>query len=430
MHPEAAKKQNISPQKKWFLRFGILALEMKMKTSSLLNENEIKLSIGIIDYLRIPLSGCYEIRQELNEILLGPFIGILTEVKKSNLDKTVQSLSNYLYDYNSIGGSVIAFSLDGMDPLTHTIEGYLFNPETNKWESGIFAYPASIFKTIYLDKDWREHFQTVFGQRYFNSYVFNKWEMYKWLSQEPSIIPHLPQTRVYHSQHDLETLLSDYNEIYIKPIHGSMGDRIFKVTMKGEKEYHLIYHQNGDSYEMSFSDTYDLSNFLKNQFKGKTFILQQALDLISLDGKKIDFRIVLVKNQAGNWEDMCMVAKYGQKGSIVTNILAGGSAEIGEITLKKVFELSEQETFRFRKDISRIAQDAARCLEECGVHCGNLGIDMAIDNSRRVWIIEINNLNPSPLFALDINDRQLFYQIKRLNMLYAKRLAGFPEDNF
>jgi len=125
---------------------------------------------------------------------------------------------------------------------------------------------------------------------------------------------------------------------------------------------------------------------------------------------------------------MCMVAKYGQQGSIVTNILAGGTAEIGEITIQKIFGLSDEEVYRFRKEISRIVLKAADRIEECGGHCGNLGIDVAIDTSRNVWIIEMNNLNPSPLFALDINDRQLFYQIKRLNMLYAKRLAGFPED--
>lgn len=161
---------------------------------------------------------------------------------------------------------------------------------------------------------------------------------------------------------------------------------------------------------------------------GKPVILQQSLDLISYNGKKIDFRIVMVKNQSGNWEDMCMVAKYGQQGSIVTNMFAGGTAEVGEITLKKIFDISEKEVFRFRKEISRTVHEAALCIEKYGVHCGNLGIDIGIDTSRKVWIIEINNLDPTPLFALHINDRQLFYQIKRLNMLYAKNLAGFPEE--
>lgn len=427
IHPDAAKSHNLSANKKWFLRFGTQAVEMKLRTSSVLNEDEIKLSVSIIDLLRIPINCRFEICREKNEILLGPFIGILVGANKSYLDENVQYLSNYLYDYDHIGGAIIAFSLEGIDPLRYTIDGYLYSPETEKWEPGIFPYPASVIKIIYLNKEWRNHFQTVFGHRYFNSYVFNKWEMYKWLSHEPQLNSYLPKTIIYHTPQDVENLLGEHNEIFIKPVHGSMGDRIYRVKKSRGASLQVEFQQAGEPQKSNFSNIHELGVFLKKQFKGKTIILQQSLDLITYQEKKIDFRIVMVKNQSGDWEDMCMVAKYGKEGSIVTNILAGGTAEIGEKTLQKIFGISEEAAFRFRKEISRISHEAVHCIEECGVHCGNLGIDIAIDTSSKVWIIEINNLNPSPLFALDINDRQLFYQIKRLNMLYAKRLAGFPE---
>jgi YheC/D like ATP-grasp len=427
IHPNTAKQKNISALKKWFLRFGIQALEIKLKISSRLNENEMKLSIGVIESLRIPLSGRYEIRREGNEILIGPYIGILTASKKSSLDDSVQYLSNYLYDYDRIGGAIVAFSLEGMDPFKYTIEGYMFNPDTKEWEQGVYSYPAAVFKTIYLNKSWRNHFQTIFGNRLFNSYVFNKWEMYKWLSQASHLKQYLPETILYKKPEDLESFLNLHRQIYVKPLHGSMGERIFKVSKSEEHGLKLQYHQDGIPYEMTFSNLFSLADFFKSQFKGKKYILQQALDLISFEEKKIDFRIVMVKDQAGVWNDMCMVAKYGQQGSIVTNILAGGTAEIGEITLQKIFGLSTEEVFKWRKEISRIVHEAAQRIEQCGVHCGNLGIDIGIDTQRRMWIIEMNNLNPSPLFALDINDRPLFYRIKLLNMLYAKRLAGFPE---
>ncbi|MBT2601826.1 YheC/YheD family protein [Bacillus sp. ISL-53] len=428
IHPNMAKQNNITARKRWFLRFGIQALEIKLRTSSSLEENELKISVDVIENLRIPLNCRFEIRRENNEILLGPYIGILTASKKSSLDESVQYLSNYLYDYDHIGGAALAFSLESINPIENTIEGYLYNSEMKKWEPGVFAYPASVFKIIFLNKYWRNHFQTVFGRRFFNSYVFNKWEMYKWLSESSEFLPYLPKTMIYNHAEDLDFLLGIYNEIFVKPVHGSMGDRIFRVSKNEVNGLKLEYHQNGVPHEKQFSNIQELDAYFKSQFKRKIIILQQALDLISYEGKRIDFRIVMVKNQSGVWEDMCMVAKYGQQGSIVTNILAGGTAEIGEITIQKIFGLSDEEVYRFRKEISRIVLKAADRIEECGVHCGNLGIDVAIDTSRNVWIIEMNNLNPSPLFALDINDRQLFYQIKRLNMLYAKRLAGFPED--
>lgn len=428
IHPNTAKYHKLAFSKKWFIRFGIQAVEINLKQSSMILENEVKLPIGIIESLRIPLSGRYEIRQDGNELLIGPYIGLLTTSKKSSLDESVQFLSNYFYEYENLGGAIAAFSLEGMDPHEYTIEGYMYNPETKGWDKGVYSYPAAVFKTIFLNKKWRNHFQTIFGNRLFNSYVFNKWEMYKWLSQISLLKPHLSETILYKKREDLEFLLDIHQQIYVKPIQGSMGERIFKVTKMVGTSLKLEYQQGGLPYEKEFSNLFDLDDFFKSEFNGKKYLLQRAIDLISIEGKKIDFRIIMVKDQAGIWNDLCMVAKYGQKKSIVTNILAGGTAEIGEITLKKIFGLSSEEVNTWRKEISNITYEAVQRIEQCGVHCGNLGIDIAIDNERQMWIIEINNLNPSPLFALDINDRTLFYKIKSMNLLYAKKLAGFPKD--
>lgn len=427
IHPNTAKQKNILIQNKRFLRFGIQAMEIKLKTSSRINENEVKLSVSMIESLRIPLSGRYEIRSEDNEILLGPYVGILAAAKKKDLERSVHSLSNYLYDYQQIGGVVAAFSLEGIDPSKNTIDGYIFNPETNKWDQGVYSCPASVFKIIYIDKSWRNYFQTVLGNRIFNSYVFNKWEMYKWLSEIPQLKQYLPETTLYKNPQTLESFLELHKQIYVKPVNGSMGLGIYKVSKTGNNLI-IDYDQDGVHHQFSLSNSFELAEFFRSQFKRKKYILQQAINMISSEGRKIDFRIVLTKNQAGVWKDLIMVAKYGKSGSTVTNIKSGGSAEIGEITLKKIFNLSDEEISQWRNKISLIVLEAVKSIEELGVHCGNLGADIAIDEEKRIWIIEMNNLNPDPLIALDVNNREMFYQIKHMNMLYAKKLAGFPED--
>ena len=427
IHPNTAKRKNLSSLKKWFLRFGLQAIEMKLKTSSKVDENEVKLSVEIIEALNIPLCGRYEVRPVGNEILLGPYIGVLVASDHDGLEKVVRPFSNYLYSYPHIGGAVVLFSLEGIDPARYTIEGYLYNPDTEDWEWGVYSYPASVFKLIHFGKRWRNHFQTVFGNRFFNSYVFNKWEMFDWLCRVPQLKAHLPETVLYEKPRDLESFLEKHRRIYVKPVNGSMGIGVFQVT-RSENRLNIAYDAKGVHYETSVADAADLAKFFKSRFNGKKYILQQALNLISWNGQKIDFRVVLVKDGAGVWRDLGMVARYGRGGSVVTNISAGGSAEVGEKTLRRMFGLSEEEMFRWRKQISAIVLSAARRIEQVGVHCGNLGIDIGIDADRNVWIIEMNNMNPSPMIALDIGDRQMFYQIKRMNLLYAKRLAGFPEE--
>ncbi len=426
IHPNLAKGKTILLQKKWFLRFGMQAMEINLKTSSKIKDSEVKISLSMIDFLRIPLSGFYEIRLADNEIIIGPYIGILVASNKEYLARSVEYLTTYLKDYAHIGGAIVAFSLEGIDPLQNTVTGYMFNPETNDWEPGIFSYPAAVFKTIYLNKDWRNYFQRVFGQCMFNSYVFNKWEMFKWLQQVSELKNHLPNTTLYKRPQDLEAFLNLHKEVYVKPLNGSHGLGIYKVSKAGES-FRIDYEQDGVHHGFPLANILDLVEFLRSKLK-KKYMLQQAIDLISIEGRKVDFRIVLTKGQTGVWKDMIMVAKHGKSGSTVTNIKSGGSAELGETTLKKFFDLSEAEVLQWRQDILLIVLKAVQSIEEFGVHCGNLGVDIAIDAQKRIWIIEINNLNPDPLIALDVNNREIFYEIKRMNMLYAKRLAGFPEE--
>jgi hypothetical protein len=429
IHVNTAKQHKLLTEKKWFLRFGIQAVEVKLKTSSYMDENEIKLSIRLIDLLTIPLSNLYEIRIEDNEIRIGPYFGILAASKKEILDRIVPYLSNHLYNYNCIGGAVGAFSLEGIDTKEHMMEGYIYNPETSEWEHGMYAYPAALFKIIYINKQWRNHFQTVLGNRVFNSYVFNKWEMYKWFKEVPQLRNYLPDTVLYKTPQDMEDFLDIHEKMYVKPVNGSMGLGVFKVSKIAGK-FKVEFDEEGTSQQLLLSNIFDLADFFKSQFKDKKYILQKAIKMLSNKGQSIDFRIAMVKNEAGVWKEMIMVAKYGKSGSVVTNIKAGGSAELAEVTLKKMFHLSDEEVFQWRKEMSMLALQAVEHLERFGVHCGNLGIDLAIDVEKKLWIIEINNLNPDPLIALDVNSRQIFYQIKLMNMLYAKKLAGFGENQY
>jgi len=164
---------------------------------------------------------------------------------------------------------------------------------------------------------------------------------------------------------------------------------------------------------------------LKRNISKSRFIIQKALDLIATDEKTIDFRALIVKDHYGEWRDIGIIARHGVKGSITSNISTGGSAELAQITLKNILKLTDEEVSKFRKRMSTIAINAARGLEESGISCGNLGVDLGVDLNGDVWIVEINNRDPNHTIALDAKDRQMFFKVRLQNMLYAKKLAGF-----
>ncbi len=405
------------------LRYGIQTLNLPISFSTRMPLGQLSLPHSVINNLKIPLTSYYEIRTEKNEVQIGPYIGILIDKKKGNLERKLNILNEYVSSYEKIGGSILAFSLEGVDRKTNTIEGLLYDPQQKTWEKGIYPFPAAVFKTIRWNGRWRSYFQSMLGKRVFNDYGFDKWQMYQWLHSSSELKRHLPKTVPFNDQDSLE-LLSEFKQLYIKPVDRSLGKGIKKVSKDGEG-ITLFEKRGNHTTTIRFKTLDEVQLFLRNRIKKRKYIIQEALDLLSYQGKMIDFRVITVKNSSGKWENQGIISRYGRSNHIVSNISSGGEAESGSATIKKMIDSKAEEALEIEKKMQSLALEAARCIERRGIHCGNLGIDMAIDRNKRIWIIEMNNNNPDHTIALDAGDRELYERTLENIMLYAKCLSGF-----
>ncbi|EEG78874.1 YheC/YheD family endospore coat-associated protein [Dethiobacter alkaliphilus] len=410
-----------------YVRFGSRCCEVSVYVSPELAKNEALLSSNVIRALQVPLQPLYMLKIRQYEMEFGPYIGLLAFRKKANLDEYISNLTNYLYDYQSIGGAVLAFSAEGVDTEKQLIDGYIYNPDLNEWEQGLYPFPASLFKRAGMRKSLRDHFHSLLGQRIFNSYIFNKWEMHTWLSNFETTKPYLPETILYETAKDALWFLKTYNEAFIKPISGSQGEGILTAKKIGN-HYVFKFREEGNIQKKIIETQEEAMAFMKRLLRKDAYIIQQPLSLLKHEDRVIDFRMLLVKDQNGKWEDFNLITRFGKSGSYVSNISDGGSAELAMSTFTGIFSLSAERAYKFRQEIAQVCIDAALNLEKCGIHVGNLGIDVAIDQDFKIWIIEINNKDPNHTISIDANDRQTFYQIKKANMLYAKFLAGFGEE--
>jgi glutathione synthase/RimK-type ligase-like ATP-grasp enzyme len=426
LSPVTAATLGLKEREIRFLRFGLLCCTVNITTASELKPQEVILSQNIVDCLRLPLSMSYELTICESQLLIGPYIGILAAKSDSRLHNSIQSLSNYMHNYQAIGGAILAFSLDGVDVVNQQITGYMFNPSTKDWVAGTYGYPAAIMQRIRTNSYWRSHFQAKLGNRVFNNYVFNKWEMYQWLQAIPALQPYLPETALYQGPRSILPFIERHGRIYIKPITGSQGAGV--VSAEGRSKCVILrYNLGGQPQETICETRRQLVSILRPLLGTSRCIVQQGLDLIRSEDRIIDFRLILAKNQARVWEDFGLIARYGPPCSVVSNISSGGKAVSGEQALRDL-QLTEQAVFNVRQVMRALALTASTQLETCGIHCGNLGIDLGLDQTGKIWLIEINNRDPNHTIALDIGDRQMFYRIKQANMLYAKSLAGFVEE--
>jgi len=277
-----------------------------------------------------------------------------------------------------------------------------------------------------LSEEWKNHFLSAIGDKIFNNRYFNKWEMYQWFTNDPDLNPHLPYTLLYHSPQDALDLLKRFQKIYIKPVSGLRGRGIVRISMEN-KIFILKYRESSVNCIVTLENSSKVSEYLQKRFHHERYLIQQALDLIEYEGGIIDFRCVVQKNQSNAWVCMAIIGRYGVKDSIVSNISSGGAAFPAEEMLRKAIAPSEENIVDLKKKIETLAINVCNTLNEYGINCGTLGLDIGIDTQGRLWLIEINNRDPDPSIALDIHDEQLYYTLKTGPLFYAKLLAGFKD---
>ncbi len=431
IHPEAARLLGLEKKRLGILRFGSRACKIEVVISKQLAPDELQVANKVIEYLHLPLSSHYEVRVNGNEIILGPFIGILSEIKEENITPhQLKVMLKYLHYYHQVNGAIIAFSLEGMNREEQLIKGYCYDPVENEWKAGTYPYPVAIFRRTAVSKKWMKYLVSVFGDKIFNSDYFNKWEMYEWLEVYPQISKHLPQTILYKRPEDIHTFLQKYGKAYIKPLASRMGIGVMQVSTRGN-EYVLKFRdknegpEKGKSRTMEFLEINKLNGVFQNRLVQEEYIIQQPIDILKHNDSVIDFRLIMQRNEFGHWFFVGMVARFGVKGSVVSNISTGGQAMRGEEALQKILLLSEKGVFVLKDKMVNFATTVCERLGECGVNCGDLGVDLALDKEGHIWLIEVNNRFPDPTIALDIDDQAMYYAAKTAPMLYAKKLAGF-----
>lgn len=425
VNPEKLEELNLKNEKNLYLSFGSKKQPIELKIDGTINKNEIILSKKIIDALHLPSYINYEIVKKDNEIKLGPCIGILLRKHEASInDNILRSSLLYTMDYASLHGAIIIFALDGIDKVNKKIHGFCYNPNTDSFEEGTFPYPNSIYRRISYSSLWRNHFIDVIGNSIYNSYYFDKLETYNYLSEYPEMKEHLPATTLYTSPKDVFNFLLKYKKIFVKPISGMQGNRITKIEFLDDK---FIFKSRKDqsNTENSFNNVYAAEMFIRDTFEPSKYLIQENIDLLRYEDSIIDFRVIMQKNENALWKCNGIIARIGEKNSIVSNISNSGKALFMEDLFRKNFHWSEKQIYLYREKIVSLSLNICSCLDKCNLVLGTVGLDIAVDKNNNLWLIEINNRDPDPTIALDVKDRVLYYKIKSSILLYGKNLAGF-----
>ncbi|GIP23850.1 YheC/YheD family protein [Paenibacillus sp. J22TS3] len=229
--------------------------------------------------------------------------------------------------------------------------------------------------------------------------------------------PHLPETHGYHPHH-LRRMLLRYPSVFVKPDNGSQGVGIIRVKRAGKG----IVDIGWDLRSMRVRERSTADALRGRMHRGRSYIIQQGIPLARYKNRLIDIRVYMQKPDS-KWHISGRIVRAGAKGRFLTNYSQGGRPVALEAVLNAIHHHNSAKVKTSLRKIDQVSYGAARALDQAFPGIRILGIDLALDKSGRIWIIEANTRPGFELFK-HLRDRSMYQTIIRREHIIASRFTA------
>lgn len=234
---------------------------------------------------------------------------------------------------------------------------------------------------------------------------WTKWGKYKLMRRDEALAPYLPETHRC-KETNFQQLLEKYGSVIVKPqgSYGGAGVMHIKLLKDGRCRIHAgTARTYTDNREQAWEQ-------LKPRI-GSRYIVQQRIDLARSRGRPFDFRVMVQRKRGSRkWLATGELAKVAGAGHIITNVRRSGGyvataqrALAGSDCIRRPAAVIDE--------IRTAARLSARCLGNRFSRQREMGIDIGVDRSGRVWIIEAN-FKPDPTLFLKLKDKSMYRTIQ------------------
>jgi glutathione synthase/RimK-type ligase-like ATP-grasp enzyme len=296
----------------------------------------------------------------------------------------------------SLGISVFMFSPADVNWGGLSIAGHTLDINGH-WITRAYPLPLTVYNRSFSQniQQYQQQIKALRELKSRGSLIINtglkgKWDVHRALQKDPAIRPYLPRTIKYQGPQTLRLWFQQYQEAFLKPHSGSQG----KGTMHIEQEPTGSYIVSGRNFRNErlrehFVDLDRLSVWVQRWVRSRIFLVQEYLDLNTIDGYVYDIRVLVQKNGEGRWQTTGMAVRKGAQGSSTSNLHGGGSALPVSPFLKQ--EYGSAAASRIVNTLNDLAGELPVKIEgRFGRFC-ELGLDFGVDKGGRVWLLEVNS---------------------------------------
>lgn len=351
-----------------------------------------------------------------------PIIGVLTW-RSGRTFAEPSYFKKLLRASKRLGVVLYLFCPRDVDDKTKQVQGFFWSREKG-WLSKRFPWPDVVIDRYRYRPDQAFKEYIAFRKRnhmyYANHRLANKWKVHQILSAEPAMERWLPETYLY-SQDKLKKLLDRHSLVYIKPSNGTGGRGIVKIECTAG-HYHLL----GRDYQRKKIRTtckslVETNKWLEGWKNKDKQIVQQGLRINLLPERSVDVRLLIQKEQTGNWDVTGMGVRIGPTHSATSNLHGGGQAKELATFLESLFGAGRTQIIQ--QECHRLAKQTALTVERHFGRMLELALDIGIDVQGNVWLIEVNP-KPSREIFRELGQLQTYQQSIDRPIQYARYLAS------
>lgn len=427
------KKAKIPAQQQLTLKFGSFRQTVTVlpvpRYDGLRINHSLANRMGI--FSGIPLRLQY--RPASRTLALGPLIGVLVSRDfPQQPDKPFGNMTMFCrelaYACRNEGAFVYFFTPSGIGSGHDGVEGWIYN---SGWQRKSLPAPDIVNNRLTTRKlenlpavqRFMKEIKQRYGAHVFNEKFLDKSEVFEALGNDAALRRYLPESHLLRQYATLKSMGSRYPVLFLKPVRGSLGKGIIRLSRQGPDGWLALYTTAGGTKKQTYPSLLKFYSSMAAKMKTVRYLIQQGLTLIDSDGRPIDFRALTQKNAGGKWTVTSIVGRIAGNQHYVSNLARGGTlATVREAVAKSNLPAA------YRKDalarLSRAALEISRGIDtHIPAHFGELGIDLAIDTGGKIWLLEVNS-KPSKKDNTPLNEGKIRPSV-RMMIQYARFLSGF-----
>ncbi|MDN4593198.1 YheC/YheD family protein [Polycladomyces subterraneus] len=221
--------------------------------------------------------------------------------------------------------------------------------------------------------------------------------------QSPLVRKHIPLTR-WLNEETLTDMLKKHYTVFIKPDKGSGGYGIIRVRKTSKNLFEVIM---GTKRQLVPQE--NLMKYIQNFTRPfRSYLVQQGIKLSQYKGRPFDFRIYMQKPR-NSWVVSGKVTRVAAPGRFLTNYHQGAKPVTVPEVLRSVLN-NNKKVAEMIQQIGQLSLATAQVLDAHFPGIRELGIDIALEKSGKLWILEANTSPACITFRL-LPDKTMYHRI-------------------